>query len=90
MHCTESVKNGKRKLHSPLWGQCTLIVKNECKASDDHGDIKNKEDLICLIKSIKSVTDNFRDKNVWLAMCGVSTNNHMIAFKKKMKMLKTP
>ena len=47
MDCCESSKNGKRKLHSSLWGQCTLMVKNELEASDDCDDMKSEEDA-CL------------------------------------------
>ena len=61
----ESLKCGKKKLCSSIWGQCTQMMKNELEATTNHAKMSTKEDPIALIKSIKGVTHNFRDQ--WYA-----------------------
>ena len=58
----EGLNTGKKKLYTLIWGQCTQVMKNELEAIKEYETMKSKQDPIQLLKSIKSMTYNFRDQ----------------------------
>ena len=39
-------EDGKKKLYSLLWGQCTLMMQHEIEAMEDYNDMKDNLDSI--------------------------------------------
>ena len=72
MEKEEHIERGNKKLFSLVWGQCTEVMKTELKSMSNYEQLKEDQDGIELIKTIKCVTFSFRDQNyiigsVWKA-----------------------
>ena len=50
-HCAE----GKKKLHSPVWGQCTLTMQNELEAMEGCEKLNKQKNPIKLLSVIEGV-----------------------------------
>ena len=58
---------GKKKLHSSVWGQCTSMMKNELEAMEGHEKMNKEKDPIKLSSVIKGVWHNFRGQKCPMA-----------------------
>ena len=58
----EGLKTGKKKLYTLIWGQCTKVMQNELEATSLYEEMDRNQDPIALLKTIKSITYNFRDQ----------------------------
>ena len=58
----EGLTTGKKKLYTLIWGQCTKVMQNELEATSLYEEMDQNQDPIALLKTIKSITYNFRDQ----------------------------